>query len=117
MKSAALRVTSRASFGRKRKAAQGISRLNCKQKRDLRLQLGQTQLADADFREAIALAREMSAKARELRAATSLARLLLKQGRSDEARAILAKIYFFFTEGLNTAALHDAKSLLDELET
>ena len=84
---------------------------------ELRLQLGQTELAEADFREAITLAQGISAKARELRATTSLARLLAKQGRSDEARTILAEIYGFFTEGLNTADLRDAKGLLDALQT
>ena len=43
---------------------------------ELRLKLGQTGLAEADFREAIALAQKMTAKAWELRATTSLARLL-----------------------------------------
>jgi predicted ATPase len=82
----------------------------------LRLQLGQIEFAEADFREAIVLAQGMSAKARELRATTSLARLLVKQGKRDEARAMLAEIYDFFTEGLNTDDLHDAKVLLDELQ-
>ncbi len=45
----------------------------------------------------------------------SLARLLAKQGRRDEARAMLAEIYGWFTEGFDTADLKDAKSLLDQL--
>ena len=45
----------------------------------------------------------------------SLARLLAKQGRRDEARAMLAEIYGWFTEGFDTADLKDAKALLDEL--
>jgi tetratricopeptide (TPR) repeat protein len=83
---------------------------------DLRLELGQTQLAEADFREGIALAQTMSAKAWELRTATSLARLLDKQGQRDEARAMLTGIYNWFTEGFDTADLKDAKALLDGLE-
>ncbi len=83
---------------------------------DLRLELGQTQPAEADFREGIALAQTMSAKAWELRTTTSLARLLAKQGRRDEARAMLADIYNWFTEGFDTADLKDAKALLDGLE-
>ena len=47
----------------------------------------------------------------------SLARLLAKQDRRDEARAMLAEIYNWFTEGFDTADLKDAKSLLDELST
>ena len=45
----------------------------------------------------------------------SLARLLAKQGRRDEARTMLAEIYNWFTEGFDTADLKDAKALLDEL--
>ena len=45
----------------------------------------------------------------------SLARLLAKQGHRDEARAMLAEIYDWFTEGFDTADLKDAKALLDEL--
>jgi predicted ATPase len=56
----------------------------------------------------------MGAKAWELRATTSLARLLMKQDRSDEARPLLADIYNWFTEGFDTADLKDAKALLDE---
>ena len=83
---------------------------------ELRLKLGQTGLAEADFREAIALAQKMTAKAWELRATTSLARLLrdTKVNR-DEARTMLAEIYNWFTEGFDTADLKDAKSLLDQL--
>ena len=82
---------------------------------ELRLKLGQTELAEADFREAIALAQKMKAKAWELRATTSLARLLATPGRRDEARAMLAEIYNWFTEGFDTADLKDAKALLEEL--
>ena len=63
------------------------------------------------------LAQTMSAKAWELRATTSLARLLASQGRREEARAMLADIYNWFTEGFDTADLKDAKALLEELET
>jgi predicted ATPase len=81
----------------------------------LRLRLGQTALAEADFREAIALAQHIKAKAWELRAAISLTRLLRDSGRRTEARTILADIYNWFTEGFDTADLKDAKALLDEL--
>jgi tetratricopeptide (TPR) repeat protein len=82
---------------------------------ELRLKLGLTELAEADFRDAIALAQKMRAKAWELRATMSLARLLDKQGRRGEARAMLAEIYGWFTEGFDTADLIDAKKLLEEL--
>jgi predicted ATPase len=69
------------------------------------------------FRDAIELARRQSAKAWELRATTSLARLLGKQGKRDEARAMLAQIYGWFTEGFDTADLKDANALLTELSS
>ena len=60
-------------------------------------------------------ARSSYAFAPILRATTSLARLLKSQGKSDEARVILAEIYNWFTEGFDTADLKEAKALLDEL--
>jgi predicted ATPase len=42
-------------------------------------------------------------------------RLLDKQSRRDKARAMLAEIYGWFTEGFDTDDLKDAKALLDEL--
>jgi predicted ATPase len=82
---------------------------------EVRSKLGESELAEADFREAIALAQSMTAKAWELRATMSLARLLDNTGRRDEARTILAGIYNWFTEGFDTADLIDAKTLLEEL--
>jgi predicted ATPase len=57
----------------------------------------------------------MEAKAWELCATTSLARLLRDTGRRDEAHSMLAEIYNWFTEGFDTADLKDARKLLDEL--
>jgi class 3 adenylate cyclase/tetratricopeptide (TPR) repeat protein len=85
---------------------------------DLRRSIGtraQCELAERDFREAINLSQIMSAKSLELRATTSLARLLCDTDRSDEACAILAEMYNWFTEGFDTADLKDARVLLDEL--
>jgi predicted ATPase len=73
--------------------------------------------AENCFRRAIEIARNQSAKSWELRATTSLAWLLVQRGRRDEARAMLAGIYNWFTEGFDTADLKDAKGLLDELAT
>ena len=84
---------------------------------ELRAKQGATELAETDFREAIALAQTMGAKAWELRATMSLARLLKKQDRTAEARAMLSEVYGWFTEGFDTADLKDAKALLDELST
>jgi predicted ATPase len=67
------------------------------------------------FERAIEIARKQSAKSWELRATTSLARLLDRHGKREEARARLADIFNWFTEGFDTADLKDAKALLDEL--
>jgi predicted ATPase len=71
--------------------------------------------AERCFHTAIEIARRQGARMAELRETRSLARLLAKQGRRDEARAMLAEIYGWFTEGFDTADLKDAKALLDEL--
>jgi predicted ATPase len=71
--------------------------------------------AELCFRRAIEIARRQSARMVELRATTSLARLLDKQSKRDEARTMLVEIYNWFTEGFATTDLKDAKSLLDEL--
>ncbi len=83
---------------------------------ELRHKQGQAELAEADLRQALALAREFGAKALELRAAMSFARLFSNRGRREEARSMLAQIYSWFTEGLDTADLKDAKALLDQLD-
>jgi tetratricopeptide (TPR) repeat protein len=82
---------------------------------EIRFQQADLQQAEADFRDAIALACSMGAKAWELRTTTSLARLLAQQGHRDEARARLSEIYNWFTEGFDTADLKDAKALLEQL--
>ena len=71
--------------------------------------------AEASFRKALNIACAQQAKSWELRAAASLARLLAHQGRREEARALLAPIYGWFTEGFDTADLTAAKALLDSL--
>ena len=76
---------------------------------------GNHELVEADFRDAIALAREMSAKGWELRAAMSLARLWCDHSKRVEARELLTPVYGWFTEGFDTADLKEAKALLDGL--
>jgi class 3 adenylate cyclase len=65
---------------------------------------------------AIDTARGQGAKLFELRAATSLARLLLPQGKRAEARELLAPIYGWFTEGFNMPDLREARGLLAQLD-
>jgi class 3 adenylate cyclase/predicted ATPase len=86
-------------------------------KGELSLRHGNANASEAQncFERAIEIARKQSAKSWELRATMSLARLLRDTGHRDEARAILAEIYGWFTEGFDTADLQDAKVLLDEL--
>jgi predicted ATPase len=69
--------------------------------------------AEACFRQAIAIARSQSAKSWELRAVLSLSRLYRQQGKTAEARPMLAEIYGWFTEGFDTADLQEAKALLE----
>src|SRR5262249_21469334 len=73
------------------------------------------ELAERDFRDAIKLAQKIAAKSHELRATTSLARLLDRQRHRKQARAMLADIYNWFTEGFDTLALKEARSLLERL--
>jgi predicted ATPase len=71
--------------------------------------------AEACFQEALTMARRQEARSWELRAALSLGRLWQRQGKGGEARALLAPVYGWFTEGFDTADLQDAKALLAEL--
>jgi predicted ATPase len=71
--------------------------------------------AEACFQHALAMARHQQAKSWELRAAMSLARLWQQQGKRQDAQALLAPVYGWFTEGFDTADLKDAKALLDAL--
>jgi tetratricopeptide (TPR) repeat protein len=71
--------------------------------------------AEAFVRQALAIAREQGSRGFELRAAMSLARLLIQQGRRTEAGDLLAPVYGRFTEGFNTQDLKEAKALLDLL--
>src|SRR5262249_19442302 len=72
---------------------------------------------EAYFDRALAVARQQQAKAWELRAATSLARLWRDQGKVREARELLAPVYGWFTEGFDRRDLKEAKALLEELQT
>jgi predicted ATPase len=67
------------------------------------------------FDQALGVARQQQAKSYELRTATSMARFWGEQGRRSEARAVLEPIYGWFTEGLDTANLKEAGTLLAEL--
>jgi predicted ATPase len=76
---------------------------------------GATAAAEDHFRQALDWARRQDALSLELRAATSLARLLRDQGRSADARGLLRPVYERFTEGFATTDLRAARVLLDDL--
>jgi predicted ATPase len=71
--------------------------------------------AEACYRQALHLARAQAAKAWELRAAMSLARLLASQGQRRPAREVLVPVYESFTEGHTTCDLSEASHLVLEL--
>jgi predicted ATPase/DNA-binding winged helix-turn-helix (wHTH) protein len=76
---------------------------------------GTTEAVEDVFRRALDGAREQGTPSWELRAATSLARLLRHHGRTADATTCLQPVYDRFTEGFGTADLIAAKQLLDEL--
>jgi predicted ATPase len=71
--------------------------------------------AEAYFERALTIARQQQAKSWGLRAAMSMARLWRDEGKREEARALLAPVYGWFTEGFDTLDLKEAKALLEEL--
>jgi tetratricopeptide (TPR) repeat protein len=71
--------------------------------------------AEALLRRALEDAGQHKSRSFELRAATSLARLLKDDNRKDEARVMLSKISNSFSEGFETRDLQRAGVLLNEL--
>jgi hypothetical protein len=71
--------------------------------------------AEDCLRRGVAGFRTTGSRFAELRCVTDLARVQRDTGRRDEARAMLAEIYGWFTEGFDTRYLKEAKALLDEL--
>jgi predicted ATPase len=67
------------------------------------------------FRQAIGIAQSQGAKSLELRAAVSLARLQIERGEEAAARALLAPIHDWFTEGANDLDLTEARAVLSRL--
>jgi predicted ATPase len=73
------------------------------------------QEAEGYLLKAVGIARQQHAKSLELRATLSLARLWQSQGKQHAARSTLSETYQWFTEGLDTKDLQEAKTLLEEL--
>jgi predicted ATPase len=73
--------------------------------------------AESCFVRAIEVSRRQKAKSWELRTAMSLSRLRLRQGRREEGRQLLGEAYHWFTEGLETADLREARALLEKMNS
>jgi class 3 adenylate cyclase/tetratricopeptide (TPR) repeat protein len=82
---------------------------------ELHRKAGRDDAAEKDFRQSIAIARQIGTKFVELRAATSLARVMQARGETAAARALVEPLYAAFTEGFDTADMKDAKAFLDAL--
>jgi DNA-binding SARP family transcriptional activator len=71
--------------------------------------------AEAGLTRALEIARGQQARSLELRAARALAGLWAGSGRTAEARELLAPVYSWFVEGLETPDLEGARALLSSL--
>ena len=101
--------------GRERRTCLRCKSLSAPGRTSLQGKEAQFEEAEASFQKALNVARQQEAKSFELRAATSLARLWQRQGKTTEAHELLTPVYNWFTEGFDTADLKDAKALLAEL--
>lgn len=70
-------------------------------------------IAEVYFDKARRIASEQGAKSLELRAATSLGRLWMKQGKIFEAKRMLGETHGWFSEGFDLSDLRQAKMLLE----
>jgi predicted ATPase len=70
--------------------------------------------AEQEFRRAIDIARQQSAKLFELQSCCGLARLWLRQGRPADVQGLLEPVLDWFTEGLTLPDLRDAREVLAE---
>ncbi len=76
---------------------------------------GAVAAAERHFLRALSIAREQRARAWELRAAIDLARLRQGQGKTGDARDVLAPVSAWFTEGLDLPDLREARTLLQTI--
>ena len=77
---------------------------------------GDLEGAEKNYLASLAWARQQQAKSWELRTSISLAKLWQSQGKRNEAHDLFAPVYTWFTEGLDTKDLKDAKVLFEELD-
>lgn len=85
-------------------------------KGELMLRQGRSAPAEELYRQALAIAKKQDARLLELRAVTSIARLMRDRGRHAEAHDFLAPVYGSFTEGFGTQDLKSARTLLDQIK-
>jgi tetratricopeptide (TPR) repeat protein len=78
--------------------------------------MGLASQAAAAFTLALTIARSQGSRSWELRAVTSLARLLKQESRSADAYQLLANVYATFSEGIDTTDLQAAAALLQDLQ-
>ena len=71
--------------------------------------------AEALLDQALRTARSQQARSLELRAATDLARLWMKQGKHAAAHDVLSSICGRFSEGFDTRDLREAKAVIAQL--
>ena len=71
--------------------------------------------AELSFQRAGSIAKEQGARSFELRAALSLSRMSIEQGKNDQATALLRKTLAKFGKDLDSAELKEARSLLEKL--
>jgi DNA-binding SARP family transcriptional activator/predicted ATPase len=69
--------------------------------------------AERSFREALSVARAQGSRVLELRSGASLARLLRRSGRAEEARGLLQPLAAGIAEGGDTPDLRDARQLVE----
>ena len=70
---------------------------------------------EALFQRSIAIARRQAAKSFELRAALSIGRLYVQQGRKREGQHLVAEVYSWFTEGFDTPDLKEATAFFENV--
>jgi predicted ATPase len=84
---------------------------------DAEAPLGDQKEAEECYRKSIEVSHDQEAKSFELKAVLNLSQLWKRQRKNIEAKQALAEVYSWFTEGLDTVDLRDARALLDELNT
>ena len=82
---------------------------------ELLLMHGDDARAEVSLHKAIEVARRQQAKSWGLLSTVSLCRLWQQPGRTEGAHQLLADVYGWFTEGLDTPDLQEARALLEEL--